>query len=267
MDFDTIKQITNDAERTNAVYKIFNEDTRLHTKATRVEFLTTVKYIEKYLTPTSKIIDIGAGAGEYSIYFTKQGYHVTAIELADNNIAAFKAKLTPDISIDLHQGDACDLSAFADNSFDIVLLLGPLYHISNPTDREKCLQEARRVCKPGGIIFFAYIANDMVILTQTFFYDLNYLKSGYYNHETFAADNFPFMFFTVSEARDEIKKSGVEILHEVAADGVSELLSEKINQLDDYSYEQYLRYHFYICEKPEMLGHSNHLLFIARNYT
>ena len=265
MDFNDLKKITNDAERTNNVYKIFNENTRLHSKSARVEFITTTKYIEKYLTPTSKIIDIGAGAGEYSLHFAGLGNHVTAVELADDNIAAFKAKLTPDIKIDLHQGNACDLSLFSDNSFDIVLLLGPLYHISTPADRAKCIEEARRICKPGGVIFFAYISNDMVILTQTFFYDLNYFKDGDYNHETFAANNFPFIFFTVSEARDELKKMGINIIHEVAADGVSELLSEKINALDEYSYNQYLRYHLYTCEKPEMFGHSNHLLFVGKN--
>ena len=266
MDFETLKSIKNEAERTNALYKIFNEDSRLnHSKAARVEFLTTVKYIERYLKPGSKIIDIGAGAGEYSLYFAKQGYDVAAVELADDNVAAFKAKLTPDLPIDLKQGNACDLSGFDDASFDIVLLLGPLYHISDPAERQKCINEARRICKQGGIIFFAYISNDMVVLTETFCYDLGYLINGDYNPETFAVNNFPFVFFTVADARGELAKSGIKLLHEIAVDGVSELLAEKINQLDDEAYQQYINYHFYCCEKPEMLGRSNHLLFVGRN--
>jgi len=266
MDFDTLRLIESETERIDVLYKIFDEDSRLNTsKAARVEFLTTVKYVEKYLSPGSKILDIGPGAGEYSLYFAQQGYSVTAVELAENNIAAFRAKITPDLNIDLRQGNACDLSAFGDNTFDVVLLLGPLYHISDPGDRQKCIDEARRVCKPGGIIFFAYISNDMVVLTQTFYYDLNYLANGEYNHETFQLNNFPFVFFTVSNARNELVNAGIKLLHEIAVDGVSELLEEKINQLDDAGYAQYLRYHFYCCEKPEMLGRSNHLLFVGRN--
>ena len=266
MTFDTLRTIESETARVDALYKIFNEDTRLnHSQAARVEFLTTVKYIEKYLSPGSKIADIGAGAGEYSLYFAKQGYAITAVELAENNIAAFRTKITPDINIDLHQGNACDLSAFADASFDVVLLLGPLYHISDTADRQKCINEARRVCKPGGVIFFAYISSDMVILTETFTYDLNYLAQGEYNHETFELNNFPFVFFTVANARAELKDAGVDLLHEIAVDGVSELLAEKINQLDEAGYRQYLRYHFYCCEKPEMLGRSNHLLFVGKN--
>lgn len=59
------------------------------------------------------------------------------------------------------------------------------------------------------------------------------------------------------------KKACIRICHQIAADGVSELLQELINGLDEASYQQYLRYHFYICEKPECLGMSNHLLFVG----
>ena len=96
-----------ESERVNRTYDIFNEDARLnHSKAARVEFLTTVHYIEKYLKDGDKILDIGAGAGEYSLYFARKGYEVSALELADANIAAFKKKLTPEDKIDLVQGNA-----------------------------------------------------------------------------------------------------------------------------------------------------------------
>ena len=94
--------------------------------------MTTVHYIEKYLKDGDKILDIGAGAGagEYGLYFARKGYEVSALELADANIAAFKKKLIPEDKIDLVQGNALDLSRYADKSFDIVLLFGPLYHLS-----------------------------------------------------------------------------------------------------------------------------------------
>lgn len=113
--------------------------------------MTTVHYIEKYLKDGDKILDIGAGAGEYSLYFARKGYEVSALELADANIAAFKKKLTPEDKIDLVQGNALDLSRYADKSFDIVLLFGPLYHLKNDADKQKCISEAKRVCKDGGL--------------------------------------------------------------------------------------------------------------------
>lgn len=113
--------------------------------------MTTVHYIEKYLKDGDKILDIGAGAGEYSLYFARKGYEVSALELADANIAAFKKKLTPEDKIDLVQGNALDLSRYADKSFDIVLLFGPLYHLKNDADKQKFISEAKHVCKDGGL--------------------------------------------------------------------------------------------------------------------
>ena len=263
MNFEDILKIEDETERVQKTYELFNEDTRLnHSKAARVEFLTTVRYIEEYLKPRGKILDIGAGAGEYSLYFARKGYDVSALELSENNIKAFQEKISPEDHIHLIQGNAMDLSCFEDDSFDIVLMLGPLYHLSRDEDKQTCIAQAKRVCKPGGKIFFAFISNDMVILTE-FSYRPDYFTAGDYNKETFRLDDFPFVFHTVERCREVLRAGGIRILKEVASDGVSELMEDKINALDEEGYRQYLRYHYYICEKPECLGMSNHLLFIG----
>lgn len=264
MTFEELSKIQDELEQISKTYEIFDEDKRLNrSKAARVEFWTTVKYIEKYIKAGDKIIDIGAGAGEYSLYFENMGYDVTAIELSDNNIKAFNKKINPDMNIDLRQGNAMDLSSFDDNSFDIVLLFGPLYHLHKEEDRQKCISEAKRVCKPEGTIFFSFISNDMVILTE-FYYFPKFFMGDSYDHDTFEVKDFPFVFFTVDQCREMLNKGRIEIIGEVASDGVSELLEDKINALDEDGFAQYLKYHYYCCEKKEMLGHSNHLLFIGR---
>ena len=253
----------NDAELVQEIYRRFDENTRLNkSKAARVEFLTTVEYIERYLTPGAKILDIGAGAGEYSLHFARKGYAVSAVELADSNIVAFRAKLHPDDPIDLIQGNAMDLSRFEDRTFDIVLLFGPLYHLHSESDKLRCIEEAKRVCKPGGKIFFAFISNDLVVMTMQQSRS-DYLLAGDYDKETFRLYDFPFVFHTLDRCRELLQKSGIHICKEVAADGLSELLKDLINTMDDETYRQYLRYHRYICEKPECLGMSNHLLFVG----
>ena len=265
MGFEDIRKIENEAGQVNAIYEIFDEDSRLnYSRAARVEFLTTVRAIESYLSPGDRILDIGAGAGEYSLHFARKGYEVCAVELADANIAAFRKKLNAEDKIELRQGNALDLSFYHDESFDIVLLFGPLYHLHEEGDRQKAIAEARRVCKKGGKIFFAFITNDFVFLTE-FMYDKCYFSSGDYDKESFRLNDFPFVFATVDRAREMLCRGGVKILREIAADGVSELLGDKINEMDDADYEQYLRYHFYISEKPEMLGMTNHLLIVGEN--
>lgn len=252
-----------DTELVQEIYRRSDENSRLtRSKAARVEFLTTVRYVERYLTPGAKILDIGAGAGEYSLCFSRKGYSVSALELADSNLEAFRKKLTPEDTVAPVQGNALDLSRYEDDFFDIVLLCGPLYHLHRREDRLRCIAEARRVCKPEGKLFLGFISNDMVILTM-FGIRPDYFVNGDYNKDTFRCDDFPFVFHTLDDCRALLRHGNLKILHEVASDGMSELLADKINAMDQESYEQYLRFHFYLCEKPEHLGASNHLLFVA----
>lgn len=253
----------NDAELVQEIYRRYDESTRLNrSNAARVEFLTTVRYIERYLSPGAKILDVGAGAGEYSLFFSRKGYDVSALELAESNLDAFRKKLTKEDTVDLVQGNALDLSRYESDFFDIVLLLGPLYHLHNEDDRLRCIAEAKRVCKPGGKLFLGFISNDMVILTM-FSTHPDYFLNGDYDKETFRCDDFPFVFHTVDACRELLRKGNIKVIHEVAADGVSELLADKISAMDEASFAQYLRFHFYLCERKEHLGASNHLLFVA----
>jgi ubiquinone/menaquinone biosynthesis C-methylase UbiE len=264
MDFETLKLIEDEAERTAATYEIFDEDSRLNrSKAARVEFITTVRAIESVLTPGARILDIGAGAGEYSLYFARLGYTVTAVELSPANVTAFEKKITPEHPVHLMQCNALDLSMFADGSFDIVLLMGPLYHLSSSADRDRAIAEAKRVCTKDGVIFFAFISNDMVVLTELS-YRPQFFSEETYDHDSFKVEDFPFVFFTLDQMREMLTRNGIVIQREIAADGVSELMEDAINALSDEDYAQYLRYHLYCSEKPEMLGRSSHLLFVGR---
>lgn len=267
MKFDDIRRIENESEKVNAIYRLFNENSRLnHSKAARVEFLTTTRYIEQYLKPGMRIMDIGAGAGEYSIHFALKGYQVDAIELSDANVEAFSKKITSDMKLSLKKGNALDLSAYDAETFDIVLLFGPLYHLVDRKDRDRCIQEAKRVLKKDGILFVAFINNDMIPFTE-WSYRPQYLTTGDYDKDTFKVEDFPFVFFTLDQCREMLLGNDLKVMKEVASDGMSELLADRINALDESGYDQYLKLHYYNCEKPEMIGHSNHFLFICSSET
>ena len=114
--------------RMETYYNKFNEDKRLTHRHGIIEFNTTIKYIDKILKNMNnpKIIDVGAGCGKYSIYLSDKGYDVTAIELVKHNLMTLKSK---NKNVKAYQGNALNLSKFKDNSFDMVLLFGPLYHL------------------------------------------------------------------------------------------------------------------------------------------
>lgn len=128
-------------------YNKYNEDGRLKRKNRLPEYLITMKYIEKYLKPNSKIIEIGAGTGRYSVALAEKGYDVTAVELVPRNIEIMKKKVKPNHNIKIYEGNACDLSFIESGVYDIVLLLGPMYHLYNEEDKHKAISEAIRVAK------------------------------------------------------------------------------------------------------------------------
>lgn len=105
-------------------YSKGKENNRLtEDKAHMVEFLTTVRYIDKYLKNGDRILDIGAGTGIYSLHYAKKGYKIDAIELTNSNIKEFKKNIKKEMNIDVEKGNALDLSKYRDNTFDITLLL------------------------------------------------------------------------------------------------------------------------------------------------
>lgn len=247
-------------KRIEELYTYFDEESRLSLGSGRIEFLTTVHYIEKMLKPGMKILDIGAGTGAYSLYFANKGYEVTAIELTKRNCDVFASKLYGDESIRLHQASALDLSFLGAETFDVVLLLGPLYHIEKETDRLRAIMEARRVMKKEGTIFLATINHDMVPYTETMRNPL-WFNNNTYDHDTFRLVDIPFIFHTLEESRKMLQDTGLVLQREIASDGMSELLGAQLEEMDAESFHQYLRYHLLHCEDKEGLGRTNHFLF------
>lgn len=258
------KTYKDDENLVQQMYANFDEDKRLNSsKAASVEFFTTMHYLKKYLKSGDNILDVGAGTGQYSFALAHKGYKISAIELSHHNIEIFKNKLKKSDNIDLIQGNALDLTMFEDESFDLVMLFGPLYHLHNHEDKIRCLEEAKRVCKKEGLIYIAFITNDLVPINE-YVHNMNFFKSNEYDKNTFKVVDDPFVFHTLDECRKILNDAKLSCIHEIAADGLSETLADQINKMDDESFQQYLLYHLYLCEKPEFLGMSIHNLFICR---
>ena len=154
----------------NTFYKDgYVEDNRLtKDKMHYIEFITTTTYIDKYLKQGDRIIDIGAGTGAYSLYYANKGYKVDAIELVQANVDVLQNKIKDNMDINAIQGNALDLSMYEDDTFDITLVLGPLYHLFKKDEEDQAIKEAIRVTKPNGKIFIAFILFDLTMLTWGF---------------------------------------------------------------------------------------------------
>lgn len=248
-------------------YNKFNEDKRLSRRHGIVEFKTAIKYIEQILDKTDnpKIIDVGAGCGEYSIYLKNKGYDVTAIELIKHNLMTLKNK---DKTIKAYQGNAINLSNFKDNSFDMVLLFGPLYHLISMEDKLKALLEAKRIVKENGYILISYYMNEYAVITHGFKENniLKAIENGEIDKEFHITPKDTDLYSMVRlEDIDYLKnKTGLTRVNIISQDGPSDYIRSIINKMDDKTFDLYLKYHLSICERKELLGASSHVLDILK---
>jgi SAM-dependent methyltransferase len=242
-----------------------SEDDRLTSRHGSVEFLTTMRYIEKYLFPGAKIIEIGAGTGRYSHALAGKGYAVDAVELVPHNIEILQSKITPDEAITVTQGDARDLSSFTGDCYDITLLLGPLYHMFKEEDKKQTISEALRVTKPNGVVFAAYCMSDASIIEGGFknnrFDMVDFINKGFINEDIFETRSAPELVFEIvrKEQIDFVMEAFyVKRLHFVATDLYTLHMREAITAMDEETFARYLRYHYAICERPDMIGLTHH---------
>lgn len=247
----------------NEYYNNYDEDSRLiKDKAHSIEYITTTKYIEKYLKDGDRILEVGAGTGRYSIHYAEHSYQVDSVELVDKNLKILKSKITEKMNINAIQGNCINLSMYEDNTFDITLILGPIYHLYDELDIDKAIKEAIRITKPKGKIFIAYITDDSIILGYG-------LRKGNLKKLKELCDenwNIPkieeeiFATYKVNDFNKMIQNYNVNILETVATDGVN--MQEFINELSDEEFEIYVDYHLKNCTRADLMGYSSHVLQI-----
>ena len=247
-------------------YNKFNEDKRLTHRHGIVEFNTTIKYIDEILKKIDnpKIIDVGAGCGKYSIYLSDKGYNVTAVELIKHNLMTLKRK---NKNVKAYQGNALDLSKFKDNSFDMVLLFGPLYHLISMEDKLKALMEAKRIVKEGGFILISYYMNEYAIIKHGFM-DNNIIfaiknSDVDENFHITPKETDLYSMVRIKDINYLKSKAKLKRVKIISQDGPSDYIRQVINKMDDETFNIYLNYHLKTCERKELLGASSHILDIV----
>lgn len=250
-------------EKLTAYYNKFSEEKRLGRRHGQVEFRVTLNYLSNYLSPDSKICDIGAGTGRYALWLKELGYAVTAVELTRPNIAVMKKK---DPELRVIEADARNLEMLEDESFDLVLLLGPLYHLHQKEDKLRALKEAKRIVKKGGHILAAYISNEYA-LTWYAFKENNYQQIKDMLDKDFhilPAGNELYSYVRLEEIDELNDLSGLKREKIFAPDGAADYLRPSLNAMDEETFEAFIAYQLAVAERKELLGASSHIVDILR---
>ena len=248
-------------------YEKFDEDKRLFRRHGKVEFFVTDFYIHKILKDfkNPKIIDIGAGTGAYAIPLSKEGYDVTAVEYVKSNLQKLRAKQS---GVKTFLGDARDLNMFEQNTFDVTLLFGPMYHATNFDEKIKILNEAKRITKVGGFIMVAYCMNEYAVLVHGF-RDGNILEAigkGLIDkdfHTISKADDL-YSFERLSDINRYKNVCGLKRIKIFSPDGASDYMRDVLNKMDQNTFEIFKKYQLLICEKREILGAGSHVVDVLK---
>lgn len=256
-------------------YNKFNEDKRLNSRHGQVEYLTSMNYIHRYLDEIAgrtgkeksqiRILDIGAGTGRYSIALAEEGYDVSAVELVKHNLGRLKAKSK---LVKAYQGNALRLKRFEDETFDMVLLFGPLYHLHGEEEKLKALTEAKRVLRTGGILLAAYIMNEFSVITYAFKerHIKESLEAGMLD-ESFHCTRKANELYSMVRLEDIGKlnqEAGLERVQIIAADGAANYMRPFLNALDQEEFGYFLEYHLATCERMDLMGASGHTVDILK---
>ncbi|MDR7856762.1 class I SAM-dependent methyltransferase [Tissierella sp.] len=237
----------------------------------KIEFDITKRYLDEYLTGENlEIFDIGGGPGRYSIYLAGKGHSVSLLDLSSRNIEVAKEKSAERgiVLEDYIHGNALELSKY-EQKYDVILLMGPLYHLIKESDRRAALEGALRLLKANGIIVASFISNYAPIQDylkglypiESVDELLGYLKDG----ENQVDKGFTTAYFTdYKEAKDLMSSFG---LTEIVFAGVENILGSKeieINSLEENEYAKWLEIGYQLSQDENLMGTSEHFLYIGR---
>jgi ubiquinone/menaquinone biosynthesis C-methylase UbiE len=274
----------------NRIEKFYDENPHKEkTRLTRsaydtIESEITRRFLSKYLRSNSRIAEVGCGAGHYSKWLLKNHkVHLVdlsfeLLRLAEEDIK--NAHLTENV-LGISKLDARELNVLTDSSFDATLVMGPLYHLIEEKDRFQCLSEAYRITKKGGLIFSATInrlcpfLNMMHMHTEQLAVELSedteemqkIMTSGKYENFEENPNNFTDAYFSnVHEVPVYYKKLGIELVESFACEGLAAYLYDKAEILkkNERAWIRFLDIIFENANKPELLGASEHVVFVGR---
>jgi ubiquinone/menaquinone biosynthesis C-methylase UbiE len=254
------------------------EANRLDLEPFKLEGIRTKEIIVRYLQKSKlDILDVGGGAGYYSFWLQEKGHQVTLVDLSPGNIELVR-KHAESSGIALHQfetGDAVNLN-FPNEQFDLVLLLGPLYHLTDRKERIAAISEAKRVLKPCGILLSAVISRyaslfdgfkrDLVVDSQFFKLLINDLNTGIHLNATDNLEYFTTAYFhTPIEIREEIVEAGFQFEKLIGIESFGWFVSNFSDKLNDQIYmEKLLTVIRMVESKEDLIATSPHIMAVAR---
>lgn len=241
--------------------------------AGRPEFLLTCRMLDRYIKPGDKVLDIGGGPGRYSLYLAEKGCDVTLFDLSSENVRfAAERAAEQKLSIKTVTGDVREADKLIDGAFDHVLLMGPMYHLLNESDRKDAVNASLKLLKDKGIIFISFLNMfSGIIYYMKHLPNISadpggdeYVKKVIAG-KSFGSDAFTKAFFM--DSRDVLpfmKQFPLEKLHYFGQEGITAPCEINIMAQNREAIEMWLDLSEALWEREEFLSYSEHLMYVGR---
>ncbi len=246
-------------------YLKYDEEKRVkQDRAHTVEYLFSMQTIEKYITPETDLIDIGCGTGNYSMALASKCHNVLATDLMDNLLKVLEEKIKKEglSNISCLCANVLDIPQYINKKYDVVLCMGPLYHLNNMETRQQCYRIMKQLAKPDGVIIFTYLTTNAPfsgVLKGKFAADIFFnqcRKETYYQGA--------FYFTSPDYMNQEITDNGFEIIEHLATDPICCFCSTEINAMPEESYNIFIKTLSQNNDTPALLRLSAHNMIVAR---
>lgn len=255
-------------------YENSKEEKRLTSNhARRIEFVTTVHVFDELLKGKRKVLDCAAGTGIYAFYLAEKGYDVTATDITPRHVAYMKQVIKEkNYNVKTAVMDAVDMSRFEDETFDVVLNMGPFYHLMEEEQRQKCLHESIRVLKKGGLLLTAYIPR-FYLYQFAAFMNAEYLDEKFYeqiidtgvlhaeDEKCFWTDTY---YASMEEMERLYRQNELLLVDHFAQDGLAPLMKDIVDQWSEEQFQIWCDYHYKVCREKSTLGVSNHVMIVGK---
>jgi 2-polyprenyl-3-methyl-5-hydroxy-6-metoxy-1,4-benzoquinol methylase len=265
-----------DMDKINAVSNYYNSDVMIEWNRLKdhpIEFEINKRYIKKYLKSSDNVLDIGGGPGRYSFYMAQMGCNVTLLDLAQEHIN-FANEQAKEMNINLSTvcGDARYVDKIIKDKFDVILLMGPLYHLTNEQDRIKTVEATLNLLKPNGILFTHFISSYAAVwdfLVSKPENILNENMAKYYdvfaNNKSFSGSSFTESHFSrPQEVEPFMAQFPLEKLHILSSQSFLALKEKELMEQPQEVFNAWVDLAEKVCEREEFLSLAHHFLYIGK---
>jgi len=243
--------------------------------ADRPEFLLTCRMLDRYIKPGDKVLDIGGGPGRYSLYLAEKGCHVTLFDLSEENTKfAREQAATQSLSIQTISGDAREVDRLVSEQFDHILLMGPLYHLLEESERIKAVESALGLLVPGGLMFVSFISmmggiiygmkEAPQILASADLFEVAFTERFIAQKSTAGMAFTNAFFIEQNEILPFMAQFQLEKLHLFGQEGILSPCEGNIMSQPKEIINLWLDFCEKIWEREELLSWSEHLMYVGR---